>query len=129
MIWKTEEFFRSHPNGGIGEAARRCGISESGLYALFQRSGRSSPNELRQKILVEKARELLVSTDRPVEEIAGENHAGRPLIGGDLEKLYRIYTERIELYQKYAQYTISHTNTPQEAAQRIAAIFLEVQEE
>ena len=70
MIWKTEEFFRSHPNGGIGEAARRCGISESGLYALFQRSGRSTPNELRQKILVEKARELLVSTDRPVEEIS-----------------------------------------------------------
>lgn len=72
---------------------------------------------------------ILFFRDRPVEEIAGENHAGRPLIGGDLEKLYRIYTERIELYQKYAQYTISHTNTPQEAAQRIAAIFLEVQEE
>lgn len=70
IILEAERYFRSNPHGGVGEAARHCGVSESGLYALFQRSGYSTPNQLRQKILVEKARELLISTDRPVEEIS-----------------------------------------------------------
>ena len=66
---------------------------------------------------------IIFFRDRPLEEIAGENHAGRPLIGTDRDRLYQIYTERIELYRKYAQYTISHTDTPEEAAERIAELY------
>ena len=63
--------------------------------------------------------------DRAIEDIAGEEHSGRPLIGSDSEKLYKLYTERISLYKKYAQHTISDTKTVEEAAKLIAAIFLE----
>ena len=61
--------------------------------------------------------------DRAVEDIVGENHTGRPLIGTDRQKVYDLYTKRIDLYRKYAQYTISHTKTAEEAAQRIAALY------
>jgi shikimate kinase len=61
--------------------------------------------------------------DRAVEDIVGENHTGRPLIGNDRQKVYDLYTQRIELYRKYAQYTISHTKTVEEAAARIAALY------
>ena len=61
--------------------------------------------------------------DRPLADIAREDHSGRPLIGSDRDRLQKLYTERIELYRKYAQYTISHTDTPEEAAERIAELY------
>lgn len=66
--------------------------------------------------------------DRAVSDIAGENHGGRPLIGSDKERVYRLYEERIGLYRKYAQHTISDTRTVAEAARRIADIFLKERE-
>ena len=63
--------------------------------------------------------------DRSPEEIAGEDHAGRPLIGPDREKVFRLYTERIHLYRKYASYIISNTKTAEAAAKLIATIYLE----
>lgn len=62
--------------------------------------------------------------NRELSAIVGEDHGGRPLIGGDKERIYQLYAQRITYYQKYAQYTISNTNTVDEAAERIAAIFL-----
>jgi len=61
--------------------------------------------------------------DREPEAIAGEDHGGRPLIGGDRERVFRLYEQRIHLYRKYAQHTISHTDTVAEAAEQIAVIF------
>jgi shikimate kinase len=61
--------------------------------------------------------------DRALEAIAAEDHGGRPLVGSDREKIYQLYTQRIELYRKYAQYTISHTDTVEEAAEQIAALY------
>lgn len=63
--------------------------------------------------------------NRDIAAIAGEDHGGRPLIGDDKERIYRLYDQRITYYQKYAQYTISNTNTVDEAARLIAAIYLE----
>ena len=63
--------------------------------------------------------------DRDLEDILGEDHMGRPLVGRDPEKLRILYTQRIELYRKYAQYVISNTKTAEEAAARIAALYRE----
>ena len=61
--------------------------------------------------------------DRALEAILGEDHSDRPLVGADSQKLRKLYTERIDLYRTYAQYTISNTDTAQEAAEQIAAIY------
>lgn len=45
--------------------------------------------------------------DRAPGDIAEENHAGRPLLAGDKERVFKLYTDRIELYRKYAEYTVS----------------------
>lgn len=66
---------------------------------------------------------IIFFRDREPEAIAGEDHKGRPLIGGDRERVFQIYTQRIELYRKYAQYIISHTDTVAEAADQIAALY------
>ena len=68
---------------------------------------------------------LVFFRDRDLEDILGEDHMGRPLVGRDPEKLRILYTQRIELYRKYAQYVISNTKTAEEAAARIAALYRE----
>ena len=42
--------------------------------------------------------------DRELSAIVGENHAGRPLIGEDKQRIYRLYDQRIHLYRRYAQH-------------------------
>lgn len=61
--------------------------------------------------------------DRPVEDIAGQDMTGRPLVGTDTDRLYRLYDERIGLYRRYADHVISNTQTAQQAADRIAALY------
>ena len=68
---------------------------------------------------------LVFFRDRAVEDIMGEDHSGRPLVGGDRERILQLYTQRIDLYRKYSRYTISGTKTAEEAADRIATIYLE----
>lgn len=68
---------------------------------------------------------LIFFRDRDLEDIIGEDHMGRPLVGKDPDKLRILYTQRIYLYRKYAQYTISDTKTAEEAAARIAALYRE----
>ena len=61
--------------------------------------------------------------NRALAAIVGENHEGRPLIGEDKQRIYRIYDQRIGLYNKFAQYTISNTDTVEEAAEQIAQLY------
>ncbi|EDM98988.1 shikimate kinase [Pseudoflavonifractor capillosus ATCC 29799] len=68
---------------------------------------------------------LIFFRDRDLEDIIGEDHMGRPLVGKDPDKLRILYTQRIDFYRKYAQYTISDTKTAEEAAARIAALYRE----
>ena len=66
---------------------------------------------------------LVFFRDRSPAAIVGEDLTGRPLIGSDSERVYRLYKERLPLYQKYAHPTIPHTDTYEEAAAMIAALF------
>ena len=71
---------------------------------------------------------LVFFRDRDLEDIVGEDHMGRPLVGADPDRLRILYTQRIDLYRKYAQYTISDTKTAEEAAARIAALYREARQ-
>lgn len=55
--------------------------------------------------------------DRPPEEIAEEEHGGRPLIGGDREKVFELYRRRISLYRAAADCTVPNRGTAQDAAE------------
>lgn len=63
--------------------------------------------------------------NRDVAAIVGEDHSGRPLIGSDAERVYKLFEQRFPLYQKYADYTINNTDTVEDAAKLIATIYLE----
>ena len=66
------KFMREYPFASMSDVAAVCHVSESWLYTVFKESLHISPNEMRQKILCEKAEELLLSTGLSVEEISNE---------------------------------------------------------
>lgn len=61
---------RSDPSRKIADIAAACGVCESGLYGVFRRTYRETPNTVRQRVLCEQAKHLLVTTDLSVEEIS-----------------------------------------------------------
>lgn len=67
---KAVELMRGNTKLKMNEIAKLCGISESGLYGSFKKYYHISPNEIRQKILCEKAEELLTTTNIPIDEIS-----------------------------------------------------------
>lgn len=64
------EFMTNNPDAKIPEVAKACKVSESGLYGIFKIVYNETPNYFRQKILYEKAKQLLITTNIPVEEIS-----------------------------------------------------------
>ena len=59
----------SDPLVTVGEAAKRAGISESGLYSEFRKTG-TTPVKARLTAQIKKATELLTTTDMTVEAIS-----------------------------------------------------------
>lgn len=111
-----EAAFRDRETAAAREAASLDG-------AVIATGGGIVLREENMRVLA--ATGLIFFRDRDLEDILGEDHMGRPLVGKDPEKLRVLYAQRIDLYRKYAQYTISHTKTAEEAAARIAALYKE----
>ena len=70
FLVKAEQYLRENPHIRMSELAKICGISESGLYTVFKRLSDCTPNEMRQRMLLERAVELLEQTDLSVEQIS-----------------------------------------------------------
>ena len=69
VVNKASRFMEIDPHMPISEIARNCGMSESGLYAAFRQNG-TTPVDVRQRMLCEKAVTILLSTDMTVEGIS-----------------------------------------------------------
>ena len=68
-ISKALEYMQANSSSKMSEVAKACNISEATLYTLFKKRFKKTPNEIRQKILCEKAEELLITTSLSIEEI------------------------------------------------------------
>lgn len=69
LFEQAKAYVTAHPDFKVADLARFCNVSESGLFSLFQRRG-LTPIELKHRILIEKAVNLLTSTDESVEAIS-----------------------------------------------------------
>ena len=68
----AEAFWTKNPTADNAEAAKSCMVSESTLYAAFRTARGVTPNELRQRICVERAVSLLTTTDLSIERISSD---------------------------------------------------------
>ncbi|MBQ8804008.1 MAG: AraC family transcriptional regulator [Tyzzerella sp.] len=69
---KAVEYMRKHSDFKMCDVAEYCNVSEASLYSIFKKHMGRTPNEIRQKIICEKAEELLITTTLTVEEISGK---------------------------------------------------------
>ncbi len=63
-------YLYQNPQCTVPEMAKFCNVSQSMLYAVFKKVAGKSPNALRQEILIDRAVQMLVTTDRQVQEIS-----------------------------------------------------------
>lgn len=56
--------------GRIGSVAAACGMSEPLLYSLFRREMGCSPRQYREQFLLRKGKNLLINSDKGIDEIA-----------------------------------------------------------
>jgi AraC-like DNA-binding protein len=70
VVEKAIEFMSNNPTVRIPDVAKACNISEPSIYLLFKKNLSKTPNEVRNKILCDKAILMLSTTNKSVEEIS-----------------------------------------------------------
>ena len=69
-VERAMRYISRHPDHHISQAARHCGVSESGLYALFRRHTDKTPNQVRLEALCQRAVAMLSTTTLSIQEIS-----------------------------------------------------------
>lgn len=69
QVWAADNYACPSP---VAEMAARSGLSERGFLRRFRRATGQSPADYVQSLRIEEAKQLLETTDMPVEGIAGE---------------------------------------------------------
>ena len=70
IVELTQNYLTNHPHATVSELAKVCAISEAALYSAFHKSSDVTLNQLRNNLLLEKAKDMLISTDKPIEYIS-----------------------------------------------------------
>ena len=67
---RAEQLIYENPTLSVSELARLLAVSESSLYAAFSRYSDSSIGETKRRIIMERAKDMLISTDMTVEAVS-----------------------------------------------------------
>lgn len=70
VLENAKHYMIRHPEKRIPDVAKYCCISASRLYAIFKEVAGVSPNEYRQELLCKQAEDLLITTDRSIQDIS-----------------------------------------------------------
>ena len=70
LLRTAYSYIQQHEKFTVPDMARACGISESGIYALFRNCVHTTPVEIRHRLIAERAVAMLTTTDMTVETIA-----------------------------------------------------------
>lgn len=70
LVDKVTRLILADPHMPVRQLAKQCAVSESALYAAFKKASDKRILEVRADVVMERAKELLISTDASVEEIS-----------------------------------------------------------
>lgn len=70
VLETARRYITDYPNCNVEQLAQHCGVSPSGLYALFHEQSTMTIRELKNRARIEQASELLATTEFSVEEIS-----------------------------------------------------------
>ena len=69
ILERIKAHIKNNPHATMTEVARLSAVSESYLYYLFKKVADTTPNDYKQKVLCRMGIELLLTTDKKIEEI------------------------------------------------------------
>lgn len=78
IVMLTQKYLLMHPFAHAAEMAKNCAVSEAALYAAFKKSSDITPNEMKNRLLLEKAKDLLITTDKTIEDISNSLNFSSP---------------------------------------------------
>lgn len=70
LVSDAKKYISQNPKVKISEIARALAVSESALYLAFKTSSDMSINEYKNSVIMESARDMLISSDISIEEIS-----------------------------------------------------------
>ena len=70
IVEQTENYLMHNPFASTSALAKNCAISEAALYSAFNKSSEVTPNKMRNRLILEKAKDILITTDMPIEQIS-----------------------------------------------------------
>ena len=70
IVSRAELAILEDPTLSVCELARLLAVSESSLYAAFQKHSESSIGEVKRRVVMERARDMLISSDISVESLS-----------------------------------------------------------
>ena len=70
IINRAEKYISANTDCSACDIAKECSISEPYLYMLFKEKAGCTPNDYKLKVKCQKGTELLLTTDKSVEEIS-----------------------------------------------------------
>ncbi len=70
LVLKAERLLWENTDLRPTDIARQLGICESALYAAFAKLGEGTLHDMKEKILFQKAKNLILTTDLPIERIS-----------------------------------------------------------
>lgn len=70
IVEDVKKYILNNLTCNMSDVAKACNISEPYLYRVFKSVTKMTPNDFKQKVLCEKASELLTTTDKSIEEIS-----------------------------------------------------------
>ena len=104
-----EEHFRELETKYLAELSEKEGIIISTGGGAVKK---------KENIDILKQNGIIIFLDRTIEDISKENHENRPLLQ-NIENLWKLYDERINLYRKYADIIIKNDDDMDVVTDRI----------
>ena len=106
---KGEEYFRNLETKYLKELSQKNGI-------IISTGGGAVKREKNMRMLGKKG--IIVFLNRKIEDIAKENHQARPLLQ-NIDNIYKLYDERIELYNRYSDIIVENEGALKEVTDRV----------
>lgn len=70
LVKRAKEYIDGDANSKVSDIAKALNVSQSLLYLSFKKNSDVTLNEYKQSVLMERAKQLLISTDLSIEEIS-----------------------------------------------------------
>ena len=70
IVLKVKKYINENPDKSVKDIAKHFAVSESGLYFAFKKHSDQSISEYRSQVVMNASRDMLITTDTPIEEIS-----------------------------------------------------------